>query len=79
MFQAIFQFSVNSQEERRKALKINNCVEDKKKIHLNITLHLHRLAYQIPSAINKHHLKTFNSYKFNQKIQTVQIFHSKKK
>lgn len=31
MFQAIFQFSVNSQEERRKALKINNCVEDKKK------------------------------------------------
>lgn len=31
MFKAIFQFSVNSQEERRKALKINNCVEDKKK------------------------------------------------
>lgn len=49
MFQAIFQFSVNSQEERRKALKINNCVEDKK-IHLNITLHLHRQETSISNT-----------------------------
>lgn len=66
--------------KRRKALKINNCVEDK-----NIQLNMTNLTLRQETSIsNTEHnklipVKKFNSYKDNQKVQTVQTFHSKKK
>lgn len=50
MFQAIFQFSVNSQQERRKALKINNCVEDKKISLKYNKFHFHRQEISISNT-----------------------------